>query len=88
MVAACAQCQNLYAAEIEANDCQDGPELDADCKGIGGIGFSDSEEPLGDENMSGGADGKIFGEAFDCSEDDGLPPVHSSFGGFGTTEWI
>lgn len=66
---------------IESEDGEDGSTLDADGEAIGGEfpGFSggaDVHEALGDDQVAGGGDGKVFGNAFDDAEEDCLPEFH------------
>ena len=64
------------ALKVEAEDGEDGADLDDDGEGFGAVGGGDAEDFLGEEDVAGGADGEVFGEAFDEADEDGLPPVH------------
>ena len=66
---------------VEAEDGEDSTALDADGKGVGSdfVDFregADAHEALGNDEMASRADGKVFGDAFDEAEDEGLPDFH------------
>jgi hypothetical protein len=64
-------------SEVESEDGEDGTCLDDDGEGFGGFRVFEAEEPLGEEDVSCGADGEVFRETFDDADNDRLPPVHA-----------
>lgn len=66
---------------VEAEDGEDGSTLDADGEAVCGDFFdggvcADVHEALGDDEVAGGGDGEVFGDAFDDAEEDCLPDFH------------
>ncbi len=67
---------------VKAEDGKDGSPLDADGEGVGGVlahgaGGANLHQALGDDEVAGGADRKVFSDAFDDAEEDCLPDFHA-----------
>lgn len=60
---------------IKAEDGENRASLDADGKGVSGFAVRDAEQALGEKQVACGTDREIFGQSFDHSEDQGVPPV-------------
>jgi hypothetical protein len=59
---------------IDAQNCEDGAELDQHLKGLAGI--ADAEEVLGQQKVTRRGDGQELRHAFDEPEQDDLPDRH------------
>ena len=66
-----------HARAIQTQHGEDGAGLDRDGIAIGGLLLRNAQQALCDQQMPGGADRQIFGNAFDEPEDEGLQQIHA-----------
>ena len=65
-----------HSEEIQIQHSQDSAYLDADRVSIQCLGLLQPQQILGDDKVTGGADGQILGEAFNKAKDNGLQDGH------------
>lgn len=77
---------------VKPEDGEDRAAPDADRETVGGEfiglrGGADAHEALGDDEVAGGGDREVFGDAIDEAEEDGLPDFHKFSAGCWMRKW-
>ena len=71
--------ETAAALEVESQHRQNGSDLHHHGVGIRAFGGGNAEDFLREQDVAGGTDREIFGQAFDDADEDRLPPIHKTF---------